>query len=140
MSSGGAFTGERLDPERVACVLADALVLGDASAARKWCISKGTVQRYRRVASKQPALIAAVAAKNVEVQHELATLRVAFLREALNEMRTKMKDATLYEVAGAVKIVGELHQVAMAVDDERPDSPDPEAAQAEGTGATDSAH
>lgn len=129
----GPFTGERLDPEHVACVLADAFVLGDASAARKWRISKRTVQRYRSVASKDPKLTAAVAAKNVEVQHELSTLRVAFLREALQVMREKMKDATLYEVAGAVKVVGELHQVASVVEDERPDSPDPEAAQAEGS-------
>ncbi len=136
----GPFTGENVDPERVASVLADAMVLGDSSAARKWRISKRTVQRYRSVASKEPRLVAAVAAKNAEVQHDLATLRVAFLREALQTMREKMKDATLYEVAGALKVVGELHQVAMAVDDERPDAPDPEAAEAEGGSPGAAAH
>lgn len=136
----GVFTGERLDPEHVACVLADAFVLGDASAARKWRVSKRTVQRYRSVASKDVKLTAAVAAKNAEVQHELSTLRVAFLREALQTMREKMKDATLYEVAGAVKVVGELHHVALAVSDERPDEPDPEAAEAAGGDVGSAAH
>jgi hypothetical protein len=106
------------DHESMALVLADALVLGDKSAARKWSISIRSVQRYRAIARATPALAALVAEKNAEVSHDLATLRVAFLRDALEALREKLPTGSLYEVAGAIKIVGELHQTAMMVDDE----------------------
>ncbi len=121
-----------VDPDRIALVLADALVLGDKAAAKKWCISKRTVQRYRAVAAKDPKVAAIVAAMRQDVQHDLATLRIAFMRDALVVMREKFEDASLDEMASAFKVVGELHQVATAVEDDRPDSPDPEASEAEG--------
>lgn len=122
------------DPERAALILSDAMVLGDKPAARKWTISERSIQRYRARMRTDAALSARVAENNAGIQRDLATLRVAFLRDALSEMRAKLKDASLYEVSGAVKIVGELHQVAGVLDDERPDSPDPEASQNEGGG------
>lgn len=121
-----------VDHERVALVLADALVLGDRPAARKWGISERTVRRYRAQSATDPALAASVREKNEGIRHDLATLRVAFLREAIDAMRAKLKDGSLHEVAGAVKIVGELHQTASVVDDERPDDPEPASAEAEG--------
>lgn len=122
------------DPERVACVLADAFVLGDQAAARKWSMSTRTVERYRVLAKTDPKLSAAVAERNATVQHDLSVLRVAFLRDALQALRDKLPDGTLYEVAGAIKIVGELHQTALMVSDERPDEPDASAAEDEGGG------
>src|SRR4051812_43064420 len=102
-------------------------------------MSTRTVERYRARMAGDKELAAAVREKNASIQHDLAVMRISFLRKALAEMETKLPKASLYEVAGAVKIVGELHQVAMAVDDERPDSPDPEAAEAAGRGDS-SAH
>ena len=119
------------DPDRAACVLADAIVLGDRVAARKWQMSTRTVERYRARMSADKELAAAVREKNASIEQDLSVMRIAFLRKALAEMEAKLPDATLFEVAGAVKIVGELHQVAMAVDDDRPDSPDTDAAEAQ---------
>ncbi len=131
------------DQDRAALILADAMALGDKSAARKWEISERTLRRYRARVADEPALASLVRLRKADVEQDLATMRVSFLRDALTEMKSKLKDATLYEVSGAVKIVGELHQVAMAVDDnERPDSPDPQASEDEGgsAGAASTAH
>lgn len=123
-----------VDPDRLAWVVLDAIALGDAAAARKWNVSRRTVERYRERSRNDKDLAAAVAEKKRHEESDLANLRVRFLRRALGVLEAKIQSegATVYEIAGAVKIVGELHQVAMAVDDERPDSTDPEAAEAEG--------
>lgn len=123
-----------LDQERVAWILLDALALGDGSAARKWKVSRRTVERYRSRMRSEPELAAIVEEKRAGTEVELSALRVRFLRKALTRLETKVDDpeASLHEIAGAVKIVGELHQVSEALSDERPDSPDPEAAEAAG--------
>ncbi len=111
-------TTAQSDPEYVANVLVDAVALGDNGAARKWGIHIRTVGRYRARMKVDPALAKLVTEKNAEVSHDLATLRVSFLREALDVARIKLKTSTLYEVAGAIKIVGELHATAMMIGDD----------------------
>lgn len=124
--------------EAQALVLADAVVLGDKAAARKWGCSERSVRRFRQAMGKDPELTALVRGHMAEAQHDLAVLRVSFLRDALVAMKNKFADASLEEIASAMKVVGELHQVAMAVGDERPDSPDQDAAEtaADPAGAT----
>ncbi len=107
----------RDEPEYVANVLVDAVALGDNGAARKWGIHIRTVGRYRARMKKEPELAALVAEKNAEVSHDLAVLRVQFLREALAEATKKLPAASLYEVSGAIKIVGELHQASEMIGD-----------------------
>lgn len=121
----------QLDRERMAWVLLDALSLGDNVAARKWKLCARTVQRYRERMRIDPELSSVVAEKAAGVEVELASLRVRFLRKALRELETKITapEATVYEIAGAVKIVGELHQVSEALGDERSDGEDPNAAE-----------
>jgi hypothetical protein len=124
-----------LDPERVAEILVDAYALGDAPAARKWSCSRRTVERYRARLKTDKVLAAIVQEKRELAEEELATLRVRFLRKALVVLEKKITKAkaTVFEVAGAVKIVGELHQLALEVeDDERPSGQDPEDSSVEG--------
>ncbi len=123
-----------MEDERVAWVLLDALVLGDGTAARKWNCSRRTVERYRARMRVDSALAALVEEKKSGMEVELGALRVRFLRKALEKLEARIQEdgedrASVFEIAGAVKIVGELHQVATAVDDERLDSPDPSAAE-----------
>ena len=50
------------------------------------------------------------------------TARENFLREAIETMRSKLDGASLANIALAVRIVGELHQIAKMVDtDEGPE-------------------
>lgn len=105
----------RINPTRVVRVLSDAVAMGDEAAAAKWKISTKTVERYRKRAAEQPELSADVRENHRRIEKTLSQMRVEFMRDALASMLTKLEGATLYEVAGAMKIVGDLHQVALAV-------------------------
>ena len=129
----------RVDLEYASNVLVDAIALGDTSAAKKWGLNRRTIQRYRVHSREWPELAEMVRQKNAEVTHDLATLRVQFLRDALQELRKKLPEGSIYEVTGAIKIVGELHQTAMMVDDERFDAPSQEATETAGGVASDPA-
>lgn len=120
------------DPDRAALVLADAMVMGDNGAARKWRLSRQTVLNYRKRMKTDSQLLQLYKEKTESTQRDLAELRVIFMREAIEQLRAKVGSADVHAIAGALKIVGELHQFALAVDDERPDSPDPEIQEAEG--------
>lgn len=125
-----------VDIERVAEILVDAFTLGDGSAARKWRTSTRTIRRYRARLRTEPELAAIVREKREDAEEELSALRVRFLRKALGVLEKKIEaeNATVYEIAGAVKIVGELHQVAEAIGDDGSDVEDPGAAQDAGDG------
>ena len=121
---------ELLSPdERIADILVDAFALGDGAAARKWNCSIRSIYRYRARLKAAPSLAAIVIEKRAGAEDELATMRVRFLRKALVVLEARLQDpeATIHEIVGAVKIVGELHQVAEAMDEQRPDSPYPDA-------------
>lgn len=120
-----------IDRERQAEILVDAYTLGDASAARKWRVNRRTVRRYRAAMRVDPELASLVREKKDLTEDELATIRVRFLRRAIARLEAKIEDpeATIHEIAGAVKIVGELHQVSEALGDVGSDEPDPDAAE-----------
>jgi hypothetical protein len=122
------------DPERAAMVLADAMALGDKGAAKKWDLSIRTIANYRARLKNEPELARLFAERKRERHRDLATMRVAFLRRAIRVMTKKLDAATLHEVAGAVKIVGELHQVSEALGDDGSAGEDPEAAEDAGGG------
>lgn len=121
-----------LDPDRIAWVLLDAIALGDGAAARKWNVSRRTVERYRARMREDKELAALVAEKKSDAEVELSAMRVRFMRRAIDAMERKVMagDATVYEIAGAIKVVGELHLVALSVEDDRSSGPDPEAEEA----------
>lgn len=122
------------DPDRASWILLDAIALGDTAAAKKWGCHRRTIEGYRARVKTDEQLAGLLAEKRREAETDLANLRVRFLRRALKvlEVKIQAEGATVYEIAGAVKIVGDLHQVALTLgEDERPDCPDPEAAEAE---------
>lgn len=125
-----------IDRERIADVLLDAAIHGDGPAARKHGCSRRTVERYRAMLREDRDLAAFVGARIDEHEGMLADLRVRFLRKALAEMERRLSstDTTLPEIAEAVKVVGELHQVAEAMGDVGSDGRDPEADEAPGDG------
>lgn len=121
------------DPERAAEILVDASAMGDRSTARKWDISTRTIERYRVRIKTDEVLSGLVAERRKAVEHELSVMRVAYMRRALRSMTKKLPKATLLDVAESMKIVGDLHHVGIAVEDEQPDSEDSTAAEAEGS-------
>jgi len=128
--------------ERIASVLIDAAAYGDVQAARKWAVCTRTIRNYR-VRLRTDAELAGFCREQIEAQEaELGALRVRFLRKALAEMERRLSKAetTLLGIAEAVKVVGELHQVAEAMGDGGSDGRDPEADSAPGDGADQAAH
>ena len=121
-----------VDPEYAAEIIVDAGVMGDRSAARKWNVSVRTVERYRAKLKTDKMLADLVGEKRKVVEHELSVMRVGYMRRALKAMGRKLKTTTLLDIAESMKIVGELHHVGIAVEDEQPDSEDPGAEEAPG--------
>jgi hypothetical protein len=120
-----------LDRDRIAWVLLDALALGDRAAALKWRLSRRTVERYRAQLRVDEELARVVAEKRRGAELELGALRVRFLRNAIGQLekRLRRRTVTVREIAGAIKIVGELHQVAEVLG-EQSDSAGPDAEEA----------
>jgi hypothetical protein len=123
-----------LDREHVATIIVDAAAYGDREAARRHSVSVRTVYRYRAAMLTDRDLAGFVSARLAEQEAALSALRVRFLRKALVEMERRIGlDATkLPEIAEAVRVVGELHQVAEAMGDGGSDGDDSEATEAPG--------
>lgn len=112
------------DRDRASEVLVDAIMLGDASAADRHGCSKRTVERYRQRMATDPALSALVEEKKKAQVGEWAAARTRFLRSAIAKLETLVAGATgeqIREVAGAIKIVGDLHVVSGALNVEQPE-------------------
>jgi hypothetical protein len=131
-----------IDRERIASILIDAAAYGDRGASRRWNVAVRTIRNYR-VKLRQDPELAAFCREQLDTQEaELGALRVRFLRKALDEMERRLShaDTTLPDIAEAVRVVGELHQVAEAMSDGGSDGRDPEADSAPGDGANEAAH
>lgn len=112
-----------LNLERVAVIIVDAFALGDATAAAKWKISKRTVERYRARMTTDRELSRLVTEKKKAVEADWSAARVRFLRKTISKLEALVDQAgpeQIREVAGAIKIVGELEVVSSTLDGEQP--------------------
>lgn len=112
-----------LNLERVAVIVVDAFALGDATAAAKWKISKRTVERYRARMATDRELSRLVTEKKKAVEADWSAARIRFLRRSiakLEELVDKAGADQIREVAGAIKIVGELEVVSGTLNGEQP--------------------
>lgn len=99
------------DPDAVARVVTDSEHLGVERAAKKHGTSKRTVERYRSVAKGDANVAALVAAKKKSIDDDWRNEAVAFLKAATEKLGVLVSMAgpeQIREVAGAIKIVGEL--------------------------------
>lgn len=106
------MSGVLPDYDIMADILVDAACYGEHTAAKRWGKSWRTVARYRATMRVDPTLAKLVSDKLATMEQELGALRVRFLRKGLIKMEEKLDSATLPELAAAMKVVGELHQVA----------------------------
>ena len=92
-------------------ILAEAAVVGDGVAADRYGVSARTVWRYRARAQTDPKLAALVSKRLASLGEDWARESSAFLLGAIAKLSTLIDQATveqIHEVAGAIKIVGEL--------------------------------
>lgn len=116
-----------LTPDDIARLVADALTVGNDEAAARWNVSVRTVERHRAKAVATPLAdgsLSAVVAKNLEVTAgEWRDVAVEFLRKGIAKLGALIDQAgkeQIRDVAGAVKIVGELQVVREALGVDQP--------------------
>jgi hypothetical protein len=100
------------DYEVMADILVDAACYGEHTTAKRWGKSWRTVARYRALMRADVKLAGMVAERLESMEQELGALRVRFLRKGLMAMEKKLDSASLPDIAAAMKVVGEFHQVA----------------------------
>ena len=108
-----------LDRDRIASILLDAASFGDREAARRWSVSARTIRSYR-VRLRTDEQLAGICREAIDTQEaELGAHRVRFLRKAIAELERRLtqSDTTMADIAEAVRVVGEMHQVAEAMGD-----------------------
>lgn len=111
------------EPERAAAIVAEAMYVGDKAAAKRWHVSVRTVERYRARVAADATLAALVERKTKALETEWTQEAVAFLRTGLRKLRELAEDCKvdqIRDVAGAIKIVGELQVVREALGGEQP--------------------
>lgn len=108
----------RLDPDRAARVLADAVELGDKGAADKWGISEKTVRRYRQRVPTDSQLSTSVRRVAREEERGWQIARRRFLREGVEKLRTLISQATvqqLDDVSRALERIGNIDVASEAL-------------------------
>jgi hypothetical protein len=117
------------DRDRALRVLVDAFDLGDATACQRHGISVRTLERYRVRLKGDPQLSEAVAQKKEELERDWRQARRRALRSGITKLEQLIQAAEvkqLRDVAGAVKILGDLEVVAGVLDDEQQSGANPE--------------
>jgi len=108
----------RVDLDRAASVLLDAWMVGDRKAAERWECSERTVQNYRTRMASDPKLAELFAAKKKTNEGDWKSVRRHFLQTAIGKLALLVENATqdqIREVAGAIKIIGDLEVVTEAL-------------------------
>lgn len=109
-----------MKPEKALELAIDAHELRDQKrAAKKHGVSQPTVSRAVTQVANSPELNAIALAKKKELAEALQLDRLNFLKDAIAEMRIKIPDSDLRDVAGAYKIVADHHEVAQGILNER---------------------
>jgi len=123
----------KLPLERIAELLTDIAMRApgetQADIAKRYGISERTVQRLKAEEQANPALADLVRQKKAEMaqsEQGWRQVRLRFLRKSIEKLGKLVDEATsaqIREVAGAIKIVGELEAVTMALGDEDGEQP-----------------
>lgn len=134
------------DIDRVAQILVDAYLIGDPRAAKHWGITDRTIRNYRARMETDEALSSRFLQKKREVEADWVDTSKRFLARSIAKLEDLVQSAgpdQIREVAGAIKIVGELDVVRSALKDgQQPERADqgPTASTAEGGPAAEGSY
>lgn len=109
-----------LDRNRAATILAESYCAQASVIASRYSITTETIRNYRKLEARDPEFAALVAKKVQLLTVEWKDEAVRFLRTGLRKLEHLVDGATyapgvIREVAGAVKVVGELQIVKAAL-------------------------
>lgn len=106
--------GRRLDYDRVAAILVEALYYGDQETAKRWDITTRTIQNYRARLDDDAELSVIFADKKAAFETEWANEVPAALRSAVRFLMRAGEEAdpsdpqAIHAVAGALKMLAEV--------------------------------
>jgi hypothetical protein len=143
----GKKPAQTVEADRLASVVLDADLLGVPRAARVNGVSEDTVRNYRKRILTRPEALEILRAKKTKLEERWVATRHQFLLRTvtkLQELCEKADKDQIREVAGAVKIVGDLHVVGGALNDGEQPEPDrpreePEEAPQDASGGAEQA-
>lgn len=99
-------TSRKDNPERIAAILADASVLGDAAAAEKHGVSERTIKRYRQRHADSPSVSPLVTQYKEAIAADWIEQTTDARARILNKVLALVDIADdLHKVVGALKIV-----------------------------------
>lgn len=104
----------KLDPDRVAIILVEALYNDDAKTAERWGITTRTLQNYRRRLSNDVELSQKFVLKKKLFESDWAAEVPSTIREAMEFIRRAAKEAdhkdaeVIHAIAGAMKVTAEM--------------------------------
>ncbi len=110
------------DRDKASKIVLDASLMGDRAAADKWGVSERTVRHYRHKLDSDPEF-AEVCQEKKRIQDEawadeipsMLAAGITFLKEAAQQGDREDPDF-VHAIAGAIKIVSEVHQVRRVID------------------------
>jgi hypothetical protein len=117
----------KFDAEQAVRVLLLAELSGDAEAAKTAGLTERTIRRWRQKLGSDPRLSQAVREKRDQTNAHLDGVYRDFMRGAVRKLGSLVESADvekIHQVAGAVKIVGDLMNFRSAVGVERPEEED----------------
>lgn len=130
---------ERIDRARVATILIDAYQVGELAAAKRWGITDRTIRNYKTRLETDTELSRAFHEKKARVEADWLETSRRFLSRSIAKLEELVHQAgtdQIREVAGAIKIVGELDVVRSALGGQQPQRPDPSEAAPPSSGAS----
>lgn len=110
----------RLDEDRAAMILAECVGNKPSVVAARYGVSTETIRNYRKRAEADVGFAELVAKKRALIETQWAAEAISFLRAGLQKLEELVGKATpspgvIREVAGAIKVVGELQIVRSAL-------------------------
>lgn len=135
----------KFDRDRAIRILLDAADMGDPKACKNYKITSQTLRNYRKRLENDAEFLQTFAVKKKELDEGWKLARRSALRAGIRKLEQLIERAgvkQLRDVAGAVKILGDLDVVANVLDDEQPgtdregEPPAPPAGQPPGATAT----
>lgn len=117
------------DKDAAARILTHASLFGDVAACNKFKISRVTLFRYRKRLEGDPELKQVVATKNRLIDESWSKDANEALREGVKKLSELFKTAPqeqMRDVAGGIKILGDLLITQQAIDPEPDEEPEDE--------------
>lgn len=116
------MSNTRIDNERAASILVEAIFYGELTTANRWGISPKTIQRYRERLNEDDKLSVIVQLKKREFERDWVNEVPGALRSGIRFLQTAFQQLdpanaeNVHAVAGAIKLLTEVQLTKQVID------------------------